>query len=144
MQLQEHGAGEKNYKQMLYSRKLQLGKYCIQAALHDKWEGSGEYELAGVVAHQGTENSGHYYYYQKLPDGQWVQRSDDLAPKKVAEIHVMTRGFEVIALAYTRKAPTRCEVASACRSVCESAFVCKQLRDQENVPLGLVATTTQQ
>lgn len=142
--MQVSGAGKKNAKQVLYSRKLGVGQYCIQAALKDKWDGNAEYELADVVAHHGTELSGHFYHYQKLPDGQWLQRSGDLAPKRVAESHVMTRGFEVIALADTRKAASRCEVASACRVVYETALVCKRMRDQVKAPLELVATTTRQ
>ncbi len=67
----------KDHTAMQFPMKLDMSPYCTASALDDGW--GSEYEAVGVAIHPGeAATGGHFCFFQKLPEGDWLRRNDDM------------------------------------------------------------------
>ena len=90
---------------MKFPMTLDMSPYCTASALAGKW--GSEYEAVGVAVHPDEiANSGHFYFFQKLPEGDWLKRNDHMTDD-IREVMVGMLQEAMCGLVYSRIPPAR-------------------------------------
>ena len=117
------GRAPKQDRRFPFPARMDLRKYCTEAAINDAWAKSTEYKLVGVLAHVGAADHGHIVYYQEVSSNEWWMRNDNEPVRSLTKKAVMALQNEAVGLVYTRRPPSRCSNAVICaRCLLHSLF----------------------